>query len=118
MRMCVRKVVPRSKRMSRCLPTASTASMLSPACGRRPPPVAWCSVSRTSGRPASAGRSRLAVRWSVSPSGTVRTLSALSTAPVDESSIALDEAGGPQLGGDRLHASVTDRHAVDLADLE
>jgi hypothetical protein len=47
-----------------------------------------------------------------------RTLSALSTAPVDKSSIALDEAGGPQLGGDRLHASVTDRDAVDLADLE
>ena len=71
MRMWVRSVAPRSKRMSRCLPTAST--VVDALARLRPASAAGGVVQGRGGRatcPASAGRSRLAVRWSVSPSGT------------------------------------------------
>src|SRR5687767_7881733 len=70
MRRWVRRMAPSANRISRCLPTASTAAISVPGAGRRTPPTARGASSRTSGWPASAGRSRSATRWMVSPSGT------------------------------------------------
>src|SRR6266545_1121009 len=69
MRMWVRNVTPSANRMRRCLPTASTASTRVPGAGGRP--TARGASKRTTSLPTSASRNRLAVRWIVSPSGTL-----------------------------------------------
>src|SRR5919108_1365751 len=75
MRMCVRNVQPLSKPMSRCLPRASTLVTLTPTrrdrSGTRLSPGRGCARAAVIRPPTSAARSTSAVRWIVSPSGTV-----------------------------------------------
>src|SRR4051794_32232717 len=67
--MCVCRVAPSSKPISRCLPRASTPVMCTPGSGGRRARGARRSSKRTSWWPASASCRRRAVLWIVSPSG-------------------------------------------------
>src|SRR4051812_10588532 len=107
MRMCVRKVVRSANRITMCFPMASTDSIRVPGAGRRPGRARDTS-RRTSDWPSSTARSRWALRWMVSPSGT--------NSSIHQTLVAVDESGAVQLldGGFDL----THRLTVDLADLE
>ena len=70
--MWVWRISPSSHVISRCLPWLSTVSIVRPAWGTGP--IRRGASKRSIGRPTSAVRIALAVRWIVSPSGTRSSL--------------------------------------------